>query len=154
LDVPKTANDDEIKKAYRKLALKWHPDKNQGSEEEKKAAEAKFKDINEAYSVLSDPKKRQMHDSGADMEGDFAGFSGQGFNPNDIFKAFFGGGDPFGGGGGFSFYSGGDDDNGGGGFGGFPGGLGGIFQQMGGMGGQGGKGGMPGNVKFTFKTSK
>lgn len=153
LDIPKTANDDEIKKAYRKLALKWHPDKNQGSEEEKKTAEAKFKDINEAYSVLSDQKKRQMYDSGADMEGEFAGFNGQGFNPNDIFQAFFGGGDPFGGGG-FSFFSGGDEDSAGmgGGMGGFPGGLGGLFANLGGMGGS--RGGMPGNVKFTFKTSK
>jgi hypothetical protein len=64
--------------------------------------------------------------------------------------------DPFGGGGnaGFSFFGGGDEDMGSGGFGGFPGGLGGIFSQMGGMGGMGGRGGMPGNVKFTFKTSK
>lgn len=54
LGVTKSANEKEIKKAYRKLALKWHPDKNKDNME---AAEAKFKDINEAYAVLSDPKK-------------------------------------------------------------------------------------------------
>jgi DnaJ family protein B protein 4 len=58
LGVPKTADDAAIKKAYRKLALKWHPDKNQGSAE----AEAKFKSITEAYEVLSDKDKRKVYD--------------------------------------------------------------------------------------------
>jgi len=58
LGVEKSATEDEIKKAYRKLALKYHPDRNQGD----KASEERFKKINEAYAVLSDPKKRQQYD--------------------------------------------------------------------------------------------
>ena len=54
LGLEKGASDDEIKKAFRKLAIKYHPDKNQGNKE----AEEKFKDINEAYQVLSDPEKK------------------------------------------------------------------------------------------------
>jgi DnaJ-class molecular chaperone len=59
LGVSKTATADEIKKAYRKLALKFHPDKNPDNKE----AEAKFKKISEAYAVLSDQKKRQEYDT-------------------------------------------------------------------------------------------
>lgn len=50
------------------MALKWHPDKNSQSEEQKKEAETMFKDINEAYTILSDDKKRQRYDDGADIE--------------------------------------------------------------------------------------
>jgi DnaJ family protein C protein 7 len=144
LGVEKTANDDEIKKAYKKLALKWHPDKNGQDDETRTAAEIKFKDINEAYSVLSDQQKRQRYDSGVDLE-DMGGFGGGGFDPNVIFQTFFGGGgggDFFGGQGGH----GGHDHHGGGG-GGFPGGF---FSSGGGGGGS--RGGFPGGFSFTFKT--
>lgn len=117
LGVAKTSSQDEIKKAYRKLALKWHPDRNKTKE-----AEQKFKDINKAYEVLSDPKKRDAynqfgHDafnrgagnpgqSGSYQQGPFqytysssgggnpfegVNFGG-GADPFDIFEQFFGGG--------------------------------------------------------------
>ena len=59
LGISRTASADEIKKAYRQMAIKFHPDKNQGSQE----AEAKFKEINEAYDVLSDPLKKASYDN-------------------------------------------------------------------------------------------
>ena len=58
LGVSKSADDSEIKKAYRKLAMKYHPDRNQGDS----AAEQKFKDVSQAYEILKDPKKRQTYD--------------------------------------------------------------------------------------------
>ena len=58
LGIQKGASDDEIKRAFRKLAIKYHPDKNQGDKE----AEQKFKEINEAYQVLSDPEKKAQYD--------------------------------------------------------------------------------------------
>jgi len=66
LGVSKDATESEIKKAYKKLAIKWHPDKNNQSEEAKKMAEKTFRDVNDAYTVLSDAKKKQMFDSGVD----------------------------------------------------------------------------------------
>ncbi len=101
LGVQKTASDDEIKKAYRKIAIKYHPDR-QGdkSEAEKKDAEDKFKEAAEAYAVLSDKQKRQQYDqfgfNGPGGAGGFGGFNGGGFSMDDIFSAF---GDVFGGGG-------------------------------------------------------
>jgi molecular chaperone DnaJ len=96
LGVAKTATDDELKKAFRKLARQYHPDVYQGDPKE---AEAKFKEINEAYSVLSDPQKRSAYDHyghaasdpnfGAGMGGDFSNFGFEGFG--DIFDMFFGG---------------------------------------------------------------
>lgn len=124
LGVSKNASADEIKKAYRKQALEWHPDRHK---DDKETAEKKFKEINEAYQVLSDPGKKSAYDQfghaaftpggGAPGGNPFAGFGGQsgpftytytsgGGNPFgnvdfgdpfDIFEAFFGGGNPFGG---------------------------------------------------------
>jgi len=89
LGVSKGASADEIKKAYRQLALKYHPDRNEGD----KDAEEKFKKINEAYQVLSDTQKRQTYDryGAAGLNG--GGFSGfNDFDLGDIFDSFFGGG--------------------------------------------------------------
>lgn len=75
LGVSKTATADEIKKAYRKLAMKHHPDKNKGD----KASEAKFKEVSAAYEVLSDEKKRKNYDTfGSAEAGSFGGFPGGG----------------------------------------------------------------------------
>ena len=102
LGVSKTASDDEIKKAYRKIAIKYHPDRNPDD----KNAEEKFKEAAEAYSVLSDAQKRQQYDQfgfeGLSGMGGFGGFSG-GFSMDDIFSMF---GDIFGGRGGFGGFSG------------------------------------------------
>lgn len=99
LGVDKTVSDEELKKAYRKLARQHHPDLQSG-EHQKKAAEEKFKEINEAYEILSDPEKRRRYDmfghAGAQQGGGgfdgFAGFGGAGFGDvfNDIFEDFFG----------------------------------------------------------------
>ncbi|KAL4217288.1 DnaJ subfamily C member 7 [Mactra antiquata] len=95
LGVTKTASDDEIKKAYRKRALVHHPDRHShDTPEVQKQEEHKFKEVGEAYSVLSDQKKRQRYDNGHDLE-DLEGFGGAGFHdidPNVIFQSFFGGG--------------------------------------------------------------
>jgi len=102
LGVGKTASDDEIKKAFRRLAIQYHPDKEGGNEE-------KFKEINEAYEVLKDPSKRQRYDqfghagvggsAASDGGNPFGGFGGQNVNFDfgdmgfgDIFESFFGGG--------------------------------------------------------------
>ncbi|KFK40429.1 hypothetical protein AALP_AA3G372300 [Arabis alpina] len=149
LQVDRSASDDDLKKAYRKLAMKWHPDKNPNN---KKDAEAKFKQISEAYEVLSDPQKKAVYDQYGEegLKGNIpppdAGgatyFStGDGptsfrFNPrnaDDIFAEFFGFSSPFGGGGGggrgarFSSSMFGDDN---------------IFASFGGEGGPGVGGGM------------
>ena len=135
LGVSKTASQEEIKKAFKKLAVKYHPDKNPGD----KKAEEHFKDVNEAYAVLSDEKKRRQYDQFGDsgfhqrysQEDIFRGsdindiFREMGFN-GDIFGTIFGGGRPRGGGG----FGGGrrrgginlEDLFGGGGGGGFGGG--------------------------------
>jgi curved DNA-binding protein CbpA len=119
----KGANENEVKQAYRKLALKYHPDKNK---EKPQVAEENFKKVAEAYDVLSDKQKREIYDTygkrGLEGGGGCGGFGGGGHfvNPEDIFRQFFGGQggfhDDFGGGG-FSFNFGGDRSGGG-----FPGG--------------------------------
>ena len=146
----KDAPEKAIKTAYRKLALKWHPDKNSESEETKTRAERMFKEINEAWAVLSDPAKRKQHDMGMSMEdmtngGGMGGFPGGGmggfnmgggmpggpggmpggmaFDPNEIFKMFFSGGMEDDGGMGSFMNAGGGRR---GGAGGFPGGFGGM----------------------------
>ena len=85
LGVPKDAKDDVIRKAYKKLAIKWHPDKHV---DDKKEAEEKFKEISEAYSVLSDPKKRKEYDNGGIDFEDFGDFDN--FDPFAMFESFFG----------------------------------------------------------------
>lgn len=109
LGVAKTATADEIKKAYRKTALKYHPDRQvDKTEAEKKEAEDKFKEAAEAYDVLSDADKRARYDQfgHASMGGNggFGGFGGGGMSMEDIFSHF---GDIFGGFGGFSGFGGG-----------------------------------------------
>ncbi|CAN6581056.1 unnamed protein product [Malus baccata var. baccata] len=117
LGVSKTASISEIKRAYKKLALQWHPDKNVENRQE---AEDKFREIAAAYEVLSDEDKRTRYDRGEDIEEMGMGGGGGGFNP-------FGGGGGGGGGGGQQFtftFEGGFPGGGGGGFGGgFPGGF-------------------------------
>ena len=104
LGIAKNATDEEIKKAYRKLAKKYHPDANPDNKQE---AEAKFKEVNEAYEVLSDSQKRQMYDQfghdgpqgfGSGNNGYYS-YSSSGFDGfsdfgdlGDIFSSFFGGG--------------------------------------------------------------
>src|SRR5690348_16338316 len=87
LGVRKDANADEIKKAYRRLARELHPDINPDP-----ATQERFKEITQAYEVLSDPGKRQMYDLGGDpLGGAGAGGFGAGFPFTDIMDAFFGG---------------------------------------------------------------
>ena len=104
LGVNKNASEDEIKKAYRKIAIKYHPDRNPGNKE----AEEKFKEAAEAYDVLHDKQKRQQYDQfgfdGPAGAGGFGGFGGAGMNMDDIFSMF---GDIFGGRAGFGGFGGG-----------------------------------------------
>ncbi|CAG0896066.1 unnamed protein product [Cyprideis torosa] len=95
LGVAKGASDDDIKKAYRKMALKFHPDKNK-----EKGAEEKFKEISEAYEVLSDKNKREIFDKYGEegLKGGVGGGGGasfQGHDPREVFAQFFGTSNPF-----------------------------------------------------------
>ena len=149
LGVEKDATDNEIKKAYRKLAIVHHPDKNP---EDESAAE-RFKDIGEAYETLSDPEKRERYDSGEDLidpsemfaqQGGGAfpmqGGAGMNISPEMLFNMMGGAG---GGGGGFSFQSGGMGGASPFGAAGAAGGGGGRSRQRGGF-----SGGMPGGFGF------
>ena len=97
LEIPKTATDDEIKKAYKKAALKHHPDRNPNNPE----ATAKFQEVGKAFSTLSDPQKRQRYDQFGVIDGENDGPGGggggmpPGFNPFDMFQTMFGGGGGF-----------------------------------------------------------
>ncbi|XP_031343855.1 dnaJ homolog subfamily C member 7 [Photinus pyralis] len=110
LGVERSATDDEIKKAYRKRALVHHPDRHaNASDAEKKEQEKKFKEVGEAYGILSDPRKKARYDSGQDMEDFDSGMHD--IDPSQVFQSFFGGSS--GHGSEFNFSSGG----------GFPGGF-------------------------------
>ena len=145
LGLTKGASDDDIKKAYRKLALKFHPDKNKEA-----SAEEKFKEVAEAYEILSDAKKKDIYDKygeeglkmgGGGGPGPGAGPSAGGYqytwsgDPNETFRMFFGNSNPF-----AAFFGEEEDMDvhgaGPGGFGGFPGMF--RFSQGGGGGGAGG----------------
>ncbi|CAD8145329.1 unnamed protein product [Paramecium pentaurelia] len=95
LEVGRDATENEIKKSYRKLALLWHPDKLKDKDEEtKQIGQQKFRDIAEAYAVLSDKKKKELFDSGVDPNDQSGGFDG-GVDPTQVFQMFFGGGGGF-----------------------------------------------------------
>jgi len=154
LGLQKGASDKDIRNAYRKMALKYHPDRNNESDEQKEAASKKFKEVNEANDVLSDPKKKAAFDNGASADdinnghggmgggfdmGGMGGFGGM--DPNDLIKMMFMqggmGGMPGGGrGGGRGRGRGGGNM---GGMGGFPAGF--NINDLGGMPGMGRGGG-------------
>src|SRR6187549_1983915 len=92
LEVERSANDGELKAAYRKLAMKWHPDRNPGD----KDCEHKFKEINEAYEILKDPDKRAAYDRFGHAAFEQGGMGGHGFSADfgsafsDLFEGIFG----------------------------------------------------------------
>jgi len=102
LGIARNATEDDIKKAYKKKALLHHPDRHSNATpEEKKEHETKFKELGEAYAILSDKNKKMRYDNGHDIEDILSGSAGRqttadfGFDPNEIFASFFGGGANF-----------------------------------------------------------
>jgi len=90
LDVSKTGDEQAIKKAYKKMALKWHPDRHNTNEEMREKAESMFKDIGEAFSVLNDPQKKHRYDNGEDLEEiESGGGHHHHGDAQDIFQMFF-----------------------------------------------------------------
>ena len=146
LGVSRNATDEELKKAYRKLALKWHPDRNKDN---KKEAEEKFKDISQAYEILSDKEKRKIYDqfgeeglqSGMDPNGGgmggMGGMGGFSYDPRDLFSQFFGTSDAQ-----QAFNQYGGDES----FGGMPRG---VHFSFGGSPGMGGFSGFPSGFQFS-----
>lgn len=143
LGVDRNASEDEIKKAYKKMALKWHPDRNAGSEE----ASKKFKEISEAFEVLSDKNKRAIYDQFGEE-----GLKGGGPAPGASGPGGFPGFSSFGGPGGTTFtFTSGPGGFSSGGRGGFsPTDPNKIFESIFGMGGLGGMGGFPGMRSTMF----
>jgi DnaJ family protein C protein 7 len=92
LGIDRAASEDEIKRAYKKRALVHHPDRHaNATEDEKREQEKKFKEVGEAYNILSDARKRSRYDQGVDLDGNGGGFS-PGYadiDPTNIFNAFF-----------------------------------------------------------------
>lgn len=151
LGVKKDATEKEIKAAYRKKALEYHPDRNNDSQEQKEMAAKKFKEVGEAYAILSDPQKRKQHDMGANADDINSGHGGMGGFPGGMHFDMGGMGGGMGGMGGMEdilkmFMQGGMGQGMGGGM---PGGF--SFGGMPGQGrgrGRGGAGGMPPGFSF------
>lgn len=96
LDVNRNATPEEIRQSYRKLATKWHPDKNMESQEKREYAEKMFKNVNEAYNILSDPKKRKIYDEGGHPDDPTSAFHTQheSYESNmydEMFSAYYSG---------------------------------------------------------------
>lgn len=90
LGVEKGATEEQLKRAYRQMALRCHPDKNADTPEKRSQSEKLFKDVNEAYAVLSDPSKRQRYDAGLGVHGTETNSAARGVDPTQLFQMFFG----------------------------------------------------------------
>lgn len=90
LGVEKSATEEQLKRAYRQMALRCHPDKNADTPEKRSQSEKLFKDVNEAYAVLSDSQKRQRYDTGLGVQGPEFSSAARGVDPTQLFQMFFG----------------------------------------------------------------